>query len=222
MFQNSTLPSVSADITRNIAGSLPRMGGWRGLAQLEHSIPLPRTFQEYLVWVVAMVTVIALALLQVWVTLQISQAQRDVYLLQKQYEQIEQENAELLWEISHYTTLERVERDAAAAGFVPALKRRYVEPRTAAPQPAIASQPAPAQESRAQESRAQTGWAVDVGGQSRPFSAQFSERWQVWTAQWQEMSQKMGEGVANLSERMREKLLTIDLSSFQWMRDLTK
>lgn len=217
MFQNSTLPSVSADITRNIAGSLPRMGGWRGLAQLEKSIPLPRTFQEYLVWALAMATVIGLALLQVAVTLQISQAQQEVYLLQRQYDQIEQENAELLWEISHYTTLERVEREAAAAGFVPALKRRYVEAQTAAPAPAAFSQP-----EQAIENPTQTGWAVEVDEQSRPFAADFSQHWEGWTAQLREMGTSWGEGVARLTDDIRQKWLMLDFSSLQWMRNLTE
>lgn len=219
MFQNSTLPSVSADITRNIAGSLPRMGGWRGLAGLEHSIPLPRTFQEYLVWLLAMAAVIGLALLQVWVTLQISQAQREVYLLQRQYDQIEQENAELLWEISHYTTLERVEREAAAAGFVPALKRRYVKAKTStsAPAPAAFSRP-----EQAIENPVQTGWAVEVDEQSRPFAALFSQRWDEWSAGWQALGQSWGEGVAGLTDDIRQKWLMLDFSSLQWMRNLTE
>ena len=213
MFQNSALPSVSVDITRNIAGSLPRIRHWQGLARLDALLPLPRTLREYLAWLLIFVGVAALALLQVWVTLQISQTQMEANTLRSQYVLVEQANAQLLWEISHYTTLERIEVEAAAAGFVPALKRRYVQPETAQTlSPAL-----PPDSAVLTEAPENSAWSVDVNADTTEMSAQFSHLWDGWTAQWQQLRQSAGESLSGLGDAAQEQWMQIDISRFIWI-----
>ncbi|MBI3959086.1 MAG: hypothetical protein HY328_09775 [Chloroflexi bacterium] len=211
MFQNSTLPSVSVDITRNIAGSLPRLRAWQGLARLETL--LPRTFREYLLWLLLMAGVMALALLQVSATLQISQTQVELDDLRNQYLLIEQENAQLLWEISHYTTLERVEAEAAAAGFVPALRRRYVTPEPlSATYSALSRDPAAAAE--VAESFA---WSVDVDAESRQFAVEFSQLWDGWSGRWKQLRQAIADSAVAAGDAVQQQMLKIDISRYLWI-----
>ena len=212
MFQNSTLPSVSADIASNIAGSLPRIPVWQGLAQLDRLVPLPRTFREYVAWLLILVGVSALALLQVWATLQISQTRMESDALYSQYVLIEQENAQLLWEISHYTTLERIETDAVAAGFVPALKRRYVTPI-----PVAAGLPAPVIAPALADQPQSSGWSLDVNTDAREIGVGFSQVWDAWEGQWQALGQTIGDGAAGLTGFMQQQLMQLDMQRFLWV-----
>ena len=201
MFQNSALPSVSADITRNIAGSLPRLHGWQGLARIEALLPLPRTFREYLFWLLMMAGVMALALLQVRASLQISQTQVELNLLRNQYLLIEQENAELLWDISQYTTLERVEVEAANAGFVPALKRRYVRV-----EPRAATYSALPQTAAAPEVAQNSGWSVDAQAENPAFVAALSGWWE-----------RLRQSVGAAGGAAQQQMLKIDISQYLWI-----
>ena len=209
MFQNSALPSVSVDITRNIAGSLPHMRGWQGLARLDQLLPLPCTFREYFVWLLMMAGVTALALLQVSVTLQISQTQAEADLLRRQYVRVEQQNAQLLWEISHFTTLERVQSEAMAAGFVPTLKRRYV-----AADPFTSFAPAVNTEAVAARSQPETLSLPGAGGLDSP---PHPSRWDKWAATWADSSQALRVKTNQLRDSLSQQLLKIDLSRYLWI-----
>ncbi|MBX3051172.1 MAG: hypothetical protein KF753_06860 [Caldilineaceae bacterium] len=218
MFQNSALPSVSVDITRNIAGSLPRMRAWQGLARLDQILPLPNSFREYLVWLLMMTGTAALAVLQVWASLQISQAQTDVNLLRSQYALAEQENAQLLWEISHFTTLDRVQTEAASAGFVPTLKRRYVKSDTvAAPSPDPALAVATTGTQSPTQPPAAASWAVQMPEEGAQFADIFSSRWTEWQGQWAEFSRTIGEDAGRFQDAVRQQWSKIDLSRYLWI-----
>lgn len=222
MFQNSVLPSVSMDLTQNLTGTLPRIGMWQGLARLERILPLPRTFREYMAWLTIMLGVTGLALLQVWVTLQISAAESQASVLRAQYRLIEEENAELLWTISHFTTLERVEREAATMGYVPTLQRRYVQPQvfarlesaTVQAREAVAPEigtpaVAPAQEAPL----AQPQLPVTSGPAFSPqgeIGQDWPERWRALTAEW-------GATARALSASWGAALARIDLSNYLWI-----
>ena len=213
MFQNSTLPSVSVDITRNIAGSLPRVRSWQGLTRLDMLVPLPRTFREYLTWLTMMTGVTILALLQVWAALQISQAQVELTSLRTQSVLIEQENAQLLWEISHYTTLERVEAEATAAGFVPALRRRYVLPETTAAQPpALSSNPA-----ARPEVPVSTHPAAGVNTETAQIAVELSALWDGWPAQWNRLRQNVVSAAAVARAAVAQRWARIDMARLLWI-----
>lgn len=210
MFQNSSLPSVSADITRNITGALPRVPLWPGFVRLETLLPLPRTFREYLLLLPLIAAVTALALLQVWTSMQVSQTRLEVNNLRGQYVMKEQENAQLLWEISHFTTLERVVVEANAAGYVPALNRRYVEVET---QPAVypdfsGDVVAPANPAE------NANWSIDADAAATWFSAEFSAWWGKWKGQWEQWRQSIAGDAQGLNETLQQQMTKIDIS---WM-----
>lgn len=214
MFQNSTLPSISVDITQTIAGSLPRLRAWQGLARLDQLLPLPRTFREYLVWLLMMAGVTALALLQVSVTLQISQTQAEADLLRRQYVLIEQQNAQLLWEISHFTTLERVQSEAVAAGFVPALNRRYV---TANPSTAFvptASTEAAAARSQPEVLAVPVADGPSVGALD---TTPLPSLWDEWAVVWADSSQALRLRTNQFRDSLSQQWLKIDLSRYLWI-----
>lgn len=220
MFQNSTLPSVSVDITQTIAGSLPRLRAWQGLTRLDQLLPLPRTFREYFVWLLMMAGVTALALLQISVTLQISQTEAEANLLQRQYVLLEQENAQLLWEISHFTTLERVQSEAVATGFVPTLQRRYV-----VADPSTAYVPAASPEAIATEAAVTTNSqpetiSMGVAGEPGPGvldETSLSSLWDDFAVLWAEKTQALSNQTVQFRDRLSQQWLKIDLSQYLWI-----
>ena len=220
MFQNSALPSVSVDITQTITGSLPRLRAWEGLARLDQLLPLPRTFREYFVWLLMMAGVTALALLQISVTLQISQTQAEANLLQRQYRLLEQENAQLLWEISHFTTLERVQSEAVAAGFVPTLNRRYVPADSStAFVPAVGPDTALVT-SNQPESRALSvaNGPVADGPEMGALDARLlPDLWDDLGLVWAEKTQALRSQTQQLRDSLSQQWLKIDLSRYLWI-----
>ncbi|MBX2997262.1 MAG: hypothetical protein KF893_02035 [Caldilineaceae bacterium] len=120
MFQNSALPTT-ADLPR----TLPHVGSLRTLKRLLRVIPLPHTAKAYLLWTLIMAVVAGLVSLQIWISLRITQAEQALVVLQREYTGIEQENAELLWQISQFTQLDRIQIEAQRMGYAPALKREY-------------------------------------------------------------------------------------------------
>lgn len=208
MFQNSPLPSVSADITRNITGALPRVSLWPGFVRLETLLPLPRTFREYLLLLPLIFAVTVLALLQVWTSMQISQTRLEVSSLRGQYVLKEQENAQLLWEISHFTTLERVVVEANAAGYVPALHRRYVQVET---QPAV--YPDFSRDAAAPANPAESAqWSINADAATAQFSAEFSSLWDKWMGQWSQFRQHVTGSVQRLGDELQQQMTRIDIS----------
>jgi hypothetical protein len=131
MFQNSALPT-----TADLPHALPQVGSLRTLKRLLRVIPLPHTVKDYLLWTLIMAAVAGLVSLQVWISLQITQAEQALIVLQREYTWVEQENAELLWQISQFTQLERIQIEAQRMGYAPALKREY---RWVQPAPVIMS-----------------------------------------------------------------------------------
>ena len=215
MFQNSALPSVSVDITQTIAGSLPRLRAWQGLARLDQLLPLPRTFGEYLIWLLLMAAVCALALLQISVSLQISQTQAEAAQLRRQYVLAEQQNAQLLWEISHFTTLERVQSEAVAAGFVPALNRRYVSvaPSSSSSAPTVG----PAVGAASSRPEAVALPLTDESGTDTLDAATLSSLWDDWAVIWAENSEALRSKTEQLRDSLNQQLLKIDLSRYLWI-----
>lgn len=136
MFQHSALPTATVDLPQTLRPT----GSVRLLNRAAQWIPLPRTAREYLVWAIVMSAVAGLVALQIWLSLQIAQARQMIVGLQHEYTVVEQENAELLWQISQYTALDRIQIEATRMGFVPSLQREYrwSEPATQGAQQATA------------------------------------------------------------------------------------
>lgn len=126
MFQNSALPTARVGITN----SLPQAGLWKGLHKWGNLIPLPKTWRGFLWWTLAMGLIAAMAGLHIWASLQIAQVEVKLQALQTQYTEIEQDNAELLWQISQYTSLDSIQQRAVAMGYGPTLQRTYLHAHT--------------------------------------------------------------------------------------------
>lgn len=120
MFQHTTASAIPVDLP----APGPRTSILQGLGRVEQI--LPRTPREYLLWTLVMGVVAGLAALQVAVTLQVHQARQELFALQQEFGRIERDNAQLLWQIGQYTTLERVAQEAARMDFRPTLKRTYL------------------------------------------------------------------------------------------------
>ncbi len=120
MFQNSTFPSA-VDLPQN----LPHAQPLRALRRLAHVLPLPQGARDYLIWTLIMLAVTGMVLLQVLLSMQITQTELILDDLGLEYTQIEQENAELLWQISQFTHLERIETEARRMGYGPGLNPEY-------------------------------------------------------------------------------------------------
>ncbi len=108
------------------SSGLSRFRVLRGLIWLDDIVPLPQTLRGYLFFVLALTVVCALAVVQVWTSLRITQARAELEALRVQYSLIAQKNAELLWQIGQRTTLEHVQLRAVQLDFRPALQRNYV------------------------------------------------------------------------------------------------
>lgn len=120
MFQNSALPTAV-----DLPQTLPHAGSLRTLKRLLRAIPLPCTGKDYLIWTLIMATVAGLVSLQIWISLRITQAEQTLAALHQEYTWIEQENAEILWQISQFTQLDRIQNESQRMGYAPALQREY-------------------------------------------------------------------------------------------------
>jgi hypothetical protein len=121
MFQDSILRTAAVDLPR----SLPRTGVLRVFGRIPQWIPLPSTGREYLMWTLIMLLITGLVALQIWLSLRIAETQQTLSTLRVEYRMIEQENAELLWQISQYTSLERIKIEAERMGYGPSFQRDY-------------------------------------------------------------------------------------------------
>ncbi len=126
MFQHRALSPPSIDLPPDLPQDLSRLTILRGLLRLDDIVPLPQTLRGYLVFLLALIVVSSLGILQVWTSLQVAQGRSELATLHIQHSLIEQQNAELLWQISQYTTLEQVQIRAIQLNFHPALKRKYI------------------------------------------------------------------------------------------------
>ncbi|RME61329.1 MAG: hypothetical protein D6790_07980 [Caldilineae bacterium] len=138
MFQHSAASAIPVDLP------IPRerTSLLQGLGRLERRLPLPRTWREYLAWLMVMGLLTALAGLQVSTALRVQKTRIEIQALRMEYESIQRQNAQLLWEISQHTNLEQVAQRAEALGFRPTLQRKFLGA-PGAPIQAQAPDPAP-------------------------------------------------------------------------------
>ncbi len=122
MYQHSTLSQTTIEI----GSSLTRTTVQNGLRTLNRLVPLPDSFAGFLSWALVLAIVAGGILLQVWTSLLITEARMELASLQTQHAELERENAQILWQISQYASLEKVEQRARELGYVPATQRRYV------------------------------------------------------------------------------------------------
>lgn len=210
MFQHSAISAIPVDLPT----PRPRTSVLQGLARLEQAIPLPRTLQEYLTWALLMGLVAGLAALQVNITVRVSKARLELARLDQKYNQIQRENAQLLWQISQYTTLERVAKEAEGMGFRPTLTREYVRPTAVGSVPPRRQVPTqtrpetPRMELPAEPMAPQTAPFFDMSGRpARAWSAAQIAAWKVRLQPILQHSQTVwNTWTQGLTQQIREKI----------------
>lgn len=144
MLQRSSLPSTStAELADALGQSLGQslghslghslgesLGGGTGLRArlraLGHWLPLPATWQQYLLACLALAVVLGGMLLHVLLSVQIARADFQLRQLRADYARIERQNSELIYQIAQRSSLAQMAALAAEQGYVPATGRTYV------------------------------------------------------------------------------------------------
>lgn len=150
MLQRSSLPTTSpAEIADSLGRSLERSwerpfsgraldgvldGGLldggilddRRWQALQDALPLPTTWQHYLLACLAIGIVAGGMCLQVLLSIQIADRELALRRLQSDYARVERQNSELIYAIAQQSSLDQMARLAAQSGYVPATSRTYV------------------------------------------------------------------------------------------------
>jgi len=172
MLQRSSLPTTStAELADALGDALGQsfgdalghslgdsLGGRTGLGarvrELGRRLPLPTTWQQYVLACLALAVVLGGMLLHVLLSVQIARADFQLRGLRADYARIERRNSELVYQIAQRSSLAQMAKLAADQGYVPATGRTYVlrtgpatlDPVTggiAAPVQALAPAPSP-------------------------------------------------------------------------------
>ncbi|RIK43141.1 MAG: hypothetical protein DCC55_06575 [Chloroflexi bacterium] len=123
MVRNQTFTSaVSAELT----GSLQQTLAKGRLRRLEQQIGLPATFSGFLLFALAVTILCACMALLVITSVQTYQARQQIAALERRYREVEQQNAELVWQIAQHTSLEQVRQRALALGYEAPAFRHFV------------------------------------------------------------------------------------------------
>ncbi len=121
MLQQTAIPSSLSSAPGQMSGGLT--GSIRdtlrhnplGTVMRILSMPLDRT--AFVWWVAIMLLFGAGAGVHIWLSVQIAQAENQLALLQAEHAESELVNAELMWQISQYTSLPVVQNRATSMGF---------------------------------------------------------------------------------------------------------
>ncbi len=123
MLQRSSLPStVSADAVESWRNTLDRPS----LQSLRHTLQLPTTWQQYALLLTVLMLIIVGMTMHILLTVQIAEAEYQVRLLQTQYERVERQNSELVYQISTHSSLAELATAASAQGYKPTMSRTYI------------------------------------------------------------------------------------------------
>lgn len=128
MLQRSSLPSTTtAELADTLGRSLgDRLGEgvrWRAWQNL---LPLPTTWQQYVLASLALAVVMGGMLMHVLLAVQIAHADFQLRQMQNEYARIERQNSELIYQIAQRSSLAHMAELALQEGYVPATGRTYV------------------------------------------------------------------------------------------------
>ena len=122
MLQRS-LPSATST---ELAESLQRTFGRGWLRPLQKTLQLPTSWQEFMLLLAIVLVVGAGLALHILLSVQIAEAEFEVRSLRAEYERIERQNSDLIYQIATRSSLATIQDQAAQEGFVPATGRTYV------------------------------------------------------------------------------------------------
>ncbi len=151
--------------------------GWL-IATLDRTLPLPNTPRAFFNYFIVLLLIAAGMSLHVVLAVQTLQARLEVQRLHEEYENLRNQNSELIWEIARKTNLDNIQQLAYAAGYRPIQKRQYV------PMPASAGFGAqPAGTAQREPQGAAPNVALRRAGAAvtpMPEGRELSQWWQPW------------------------------------------
>ncbi len=141
MLQRTAMPSSISPVPLDLSGSIRT--GLRnnpvGTVIRILSMPLDRTAFAW--WLVILTLFGAGAGVHIWLSVQIAQSQNQLSVLTAEHTQIELDNAELMWQISQYTSLPMVQSRATSMGFHMDYENQYVPVAANLPAVVITTEP---------------------------------------------------------------------------------
>jgi hypothetical protein len=127
MLQPSSLPTTSpAEIADSLQRSLDRPFDGRRWRALQEVLPVPSTWQQYVLACLAIGVVAGGLCLQVLLSVQIARAESTLRQMRSEYARVERQNSELVYAIAQQSSLAQMANLATQHGYVPATGRTYV------------------------------------------------------------------------------------------------
>ena len=127
MLQRSSLPTTSpAEIADSLQRTLDGPFIERRWQALQDALPMPVTWQQYLLACLALTIVVGGMWLQVLLSVQIARSEFTLRQMRGEYARVERQNSELVYAISQQSSLAHMAELATQAGYVPATGRTYI------------------------------------------------------------------------------------------------
>ena len=149
MLQRSSLPTTSpAEIADSLQRTFdgpfsgPFTGPFSGRRwqAVQDVLPMPATWQQYLLACLALTIVVGGMWLQVLLSVQIARSEFTLRQMRGEYARVERQNSELIFTISQQSSLAHMAELAAQSGYVPSTGRTYlVRDQRAAELPSVAA-----------------------------------------------------------------------------------
>lgn len=192
MLQRSTLStSANTEIAQTLQRTLER--SW--LRSLQQTVQLPETWQQYMLLLVIAVLVTGALAWQVLLATQTAATRHQLRLLRVEYEHIERQNSELVYQIATQSTMRQVQVQAAAQGFGPATSRLYVARPVAAT--AVTASPPPGKQIMPAAS------TQNAALKAPPSASWFDQGRQWWLAAQESAQTGLSQLVRDVTGRMR-------------------
>ena len=127
MLQRSSLPTTSpAEIADSLQRTLDGPFAGRRWQALQDILPIPVTWQQYMLACLALTIVIGGMWLQVLLSVQIARAEFSLRQMRREYARVERQNGELVYAIFQQSSLAHMAELATQSGYVPATGRTYI------------------------------------------------------------------------------------------------
>jgi hypothetical protein len=127
MLQRSSLPTTTpAEIADSLQRTLDGPLNGRRWQALQDILPMPVTWQQYLLACLALTIVVGGMWLQVLLSVQIARSEFTLRQMRSEYARVERQNGELIYAISQLSSLANMAELATQSGYVPATGRTYI------------------------------------------------------------------------------------------------
>jgi hypothetical protein len=127
MLQRSSLPTTSpAEIADSLQRTLDGPFIERRWQAVQDVLPIPATWQQYLLACLALTFVIGGMWLQVLLSVQIARSEFTLRQMRSEYARVERQNGELIYAIAQRSSLAHMAELATQSGYVPATDRTYI------------------------------------------------------------------------------------------------